>query len=305
MNLIENEWFIEVPWGKLCTIAWGDCCNPPVLVVHGGGDNLASFRPLITLLPSNFYYVGIEIPGNGKSDCYPPGLPVHTLDMPYVIEIVRRHFRWESFIYMAHSFGGIAGKLYNLTHPGRIIAAIDLDQITPTLDFEIENFPKWYQAYYGAFYGRYEKNRLPIEKKPTYTWDQMIEKVRKNRPELTPELVRATIGRHSEPAGDGKIRLTLDTRRPYAFPPPFTREQYKTLFITMIDTPTLAVAAKDSIQKKLYKNTPFLLEDHKNYRVKVVEGGHDVHIAHPERVAPFVSQFLLYGLEGLDRRSKL
>ncbi|KAI5633029.1 alpha/beta hydrolase fold domain-containing protein [Phthorimaea operculella] len=143
MKLIENEWFIEVPWGKLCTVAWGDCHNPPVLVVHGGGDSLASFRPLISQLPTNFYYVGIEFPGHGKSDAYPPGLPVHMLDLPYVIETVRRHFRWESFIYMAHSFAGIIGRLYNLTHPGRIIATIELDQVTPTLGFELPKFKEW------------------------------------------------------------------------------------------------------------------------------------------------------------------
>ncbi|KAI5633028.1 hypothetical protein NE865_14246 [Phthorimaea operculella] len=163
-----------------------------------------------------------------------------------------------------------------------------------------------YHTFYGTYYERYDKNQQSTEENPAYTWDQMIEKVRKKRPELTPDLVRATIERHSEPVvGDGKIRLTLEGRRPFAFPLPFTQEQYKTLFITMNDTPTLAVIAEGSIKMKYYKNTPFLLEDHEYYRVKFVKGGHDVHIAHPERVAPFVSQFLLYGLEGLDRRAKL
>ncbi|KAJ2953382.1 hypothetical protein O0L34_g972 [Tuta absoluta] len=303
MKLIENEWFIEVPWGKICIVAWGDCWNPPVLLGHGGGDSLASFRPLLSLLPTNFYYVGYEIPGQGKSDSYPPGVTARFLDLPYCIELVRRHFRWERFIYLAHSISGTIGRFYDAAYPGRFIAVIEIDQVTPLLGIELEQLPKWYEYSFDAYYKRYQRNQLPKEEK-TYTWDQMIEKIRKQRPELTPELVRATIERNSEPAGDGKIRLTFETRRPYAQRPPLTHKQYKTLY-TAPNTPILGIITKGSIKKNMFKNTPFLLEDHGNYRVKVVEGGHDVHIAHPERVAPFVSQFLLYGLEGLDRRSKI
>ncbi|KAJ2953380.1 hypothetical protein O0L34_g970 [Tuta absoluta] len=305
MKFYENEWFIEAPWGRICIMAWGDCLNPPVLVVHGAGDSLASFRPLISQLPTQFYYVGFELPGYGKSTAFPPGMPVRLLDFPHCIEIVRRHFRWERFIYLAHSMAGTIGRLYNLGHPGRFIAAIEIDQMTPSLGFKLEQLPNWYKNLYEAYYERYDRNRQSQEEKPAYTWDQMIKKVTKGRPELTPALVRATIERFSEPAGDGKIRLTLDVRRPYAIRPPITREQWRILFCTKMDTPTLGIITEGSKKHKKFENTPFLLEDYGNYRVKFVEGGHDVHIAHPERIAPFVSQFLLYGLEGLDRKAKL
>ncbi|KAI5634135.1 alpha/beta hydrolase fold domain-containing protein [Phthorimaea operculella] len=304
MGLIENEWFIEAPRGRICIVAWGDCFNPPVLVCHGKGDAITSFRPLMELLPTNFYYVGFELPGLGKSDPYPPGVAVETLTFVHCIETVRRHFRWEQFRYLAHSFGCAIGRFYNVTHPGRFIAAIELDQITMPLGFKLSELPRWYHLTYEAYYAEYHRQFLPKEERPSYTWEQMTEKVRKERPELTPDHVRAIIERCSEPAGNGKIRLTIETRKPYPLPPAMTldhvREMYKS-----ITTPTLAVVTENSVKKNLFRKTPFLLEDQGNYRVRKVAGGHDVHVAHPERVAPFVSQFLLHGLQGLEIRAKL
>ncbi|KAJ2938899.1 hypothetical protein O0L34_g17709 [Tuta absoluta] len=304
MGLIENEWFIEVPWGRICIVAWGDCLNPPVLVCHGNGDTIASFRPLMALLPTNFYYIGMELPGLGKSDAYPPGVAVGTYNLVHCIEIIRRHFRWEQFIYLAHSFGCVLGRFYNLTHPGRLIAVVELDQITTPLGFELKQFPRWFRLTYDAFYADYHRQFLPKEERPAYTWEQMIEKITKGRPELTPDLVRAIIERCSEPAGNGKIRLTIEPRKPYPFPPDVTRNQADTLYAS-ITTPTLAVVAENSVKNNLFRKTPYLLEDCGNYRVWKVPGGHDIHVVHPERVAPFVGQFLLHGHEGLERRAKL
>ncbi|KAJ2943389.1 hypothetical protein O0L34_g12199 [Tuta absoluta] len=299
----EKEWFIKAPWGRICIVAWGNCLDPPILVCHGERDSTASFKPVMKYLPGNFYYVGIEFPGQGKSDPYPPGLGISAWDLVYVIEHVRRHFRWTEFGYMAHSYACIIGRLYNATHPGVLNRVIEFDPIKFGFPSEIDDFASWYDRNYTKYFDNYSKLNAPKEEGPAYSWEEAIRKVVKLRG-LTPETARATIERWSESAGKDQIRFTYDQRSKSYLVPPFTPEQVKELYESL-PTPTLAILAQDTVNHDLYRPTSFMLKDYGNYRVRFVSGGHDVHVVHPDRVAIFVVQFLKYGLEGLDRKAKL
>ncbi|XP_026314393.1 serine hydrolase-like protein 2 [Hyposmocoma kahamanoa] len=305
MSLQEKEWFMEAPWGRMCIVAWGDCSDPPVLVVHGHLDSAASFRPLLKLLPRKFYYIGLELPGHGKSDPYPPGLMINVLDFVYPIEIVRRHFRWETFVYIAHSVSTTIGRFYQLAYPNRMSKVVEIDQIWPkTID--PEDFANWYDKSFTSYFKRYDHYNMSKEKRPTHTWQEAIEKLCKNR-NLTPETARATLERFSEPADERNhlIRYTFDERTKLTTRPVLSTKQIKNLY-AKITTPTLAVISKGSIQKGFYQTIPFLLEEElENYKVVKVEGHHDVFITNPERMAPCISKFLLTGLDGMESKSKL
>lgn len=45
----------------------------PVLLVHGRQDSLSIFEPLIEEMSDQYYYVAIDMPGNGLSDAFPHG----------------------------------------------------------------------------------------------------------------------------------------------------------------------------------------------------------------------------------------
>ncbi|XP_028160638.1 serine hydrolase-like protein [Ostrinia furnacalis] len=318
MPLNENEWYIEAPWGRICIIAWGDCLNPPVLLCHGSLDSAATFRPLVAMLPENFYYIAMEFPGNGKSDWFPPGLMLSSYDLVYPVAVVVEHFRWQKFVYMAHSFGTIIGKLYNLSYPGKISKVINLDPTPNLLTVPADEFSEWYHFYFSKFYEKYETLNTPKETGPIYTYQEAIDTLKKKR-DLTDELAAATLERISEPVCKHMIRerspkilekyiaaiylgAGLVTR------PPFSPDSLQSLF-TSIPTPTLSIIAEQSIDNGRYDRALFKLDEKafplKNYRVRRVEGGHDVHLLNPERLAGFVSQFLLHGLEGLDSKAKL
>ncbi|XP_049883465.1 probable serine hydrolase isoform X2 [Pectinophora gossypiella] len=246
----------------------------------------------------------MELPGNGRSDPYPPGLPVSLMDLVYSLEVVRRHFRWDQFIYLAHSVATTIGRLYNVSNPGRMSRVIELDQVTPSFVMVTpENFADWYNILYTQYFDRYDFYNSSKENAPKYTMEQAVERVMRVR-QLPPEAARATVERWSEPAGHGLIRFTIDQRTKHLLRPPFSAEQVKALF-TSLPTPTLGIIAEKSVKNGYFTNTSFLLEDYGNYRVRKVDGGHDVHITNPERMAPFVSQFLLHGIDGLDRKAKL
>lgn len=56
---------ITVPWGFLAVKCWHSRVLKPVLVAHGLTENAGSFDRLIPLLPKEFFYVVVDLPGHG------------------------------------------------------------------------------------------------------------------------------------------------------------------------------------------------------------------------------------------------
>ncbi|XP_048485913.1 serine hydrolase-like protein 2 [Plutella xylostella] len=307
MSLNEKEWFIEAPWGRLSIVAWGDCFDPPVLLVHGRVDSAATFRPLLKLLPRKFYYIGLELPGNGRSDPFPPGLMLNAYDLVYSLRVVVKHFRWEKFVYVGHSLGTLLGKIYNLSYPDEMTQVVELDPTPMLFSVAPDQFASWYHEYFTKFYNKYDKFNAPKETAPLYTKEKAIDMLKTTRG-LTDEAAHVVLERISEPAGGGMIRYTFDQRIKMSTTPPLSAEQKEKLF-TALPTPTLTIVAETSLQYGYYDKTPFALDEAaypaKNYRVRKVAGNHDVHVSYPERLATYVHQFLLYGLDGLDNKAKL
>lgn len=57
-----------------------------------------------------FFFPGIDLPGNGRSDRFLPGLMLSVYDMAYAVHAVVKHFRWKTFTFIGHSFGAYLGK---------------------------------------------------------------------------------------------------------------------------------------------------------------------------------------------------
>ncbi|XP_052754903.1 serine hydrolase-like protein [Galleria mellonella] len=307
MSLVENEWYIEAPWGKLCVVAWGDCTQPPVLLVHGMLDSAATFRPLVSLLPDKFYYVAIELPGNGKSDRLPPGMMINVYDLVYCVALVIRHFRWEQVTYIGHSLGCHIGMIFNACRPGVISKLIELDPMYRVAIVLPSEFSRWYRKMFTSYYENYEKYNAPKETAPTYTVDEALRALKETRG-LTQSAAAATLERLTERLADGRVRFTYDQRFKLITLRPFSPEEFKAA-LTKVSIPILAVLCKGSVEHKGYEYSEFIFDEgsfpEKNYRARTVEGGHDTHFNEPKRVAPYVSQFLVYGLEGVDRDAKL
>ncbi|XP_045781370.1 serine hydrolase-like protein 2 isoform X1 [Maniola jurtina] len=307
MTLLEKEWYIQAPWGRLAIIAWGDCSDPPVLVCHGAKDSAASFRPLMKLLPKKYYYIGMELPGNGRSDPMPPGLMVSLYDLVYSIQVVVKHFRWDTFIFMGHSMGCSVGYIYNISYPGKMSKLIQLDPISIGFVTPVEKFSYWYKISFKAYFDNYDRYNVKKDDRPKYTREEAVSKLIKRRG-FTEEAAEETLARTSEPAGHGYVRFTFDDRFEAMTYPPVSPDYIKKL-LTNMKIPILTILADESIKKGRYRETQFLLDDksfpNNNYRVREVVGHHDLHVVYPERIASFVSQFILYGFEGLDRKSKL
>lgn len=307
MTLLEKEWFIEAPWGKLCVVAWGECSSPPVLLCHGVVDTAATFRPLVKLLPRDFYYIALELPGNGRSDHYPPGMMVSAYDLVYAIAVVVGHFRWDQFRYIAHSLGTVVGFLYDLSYPGKMTHVVNLDPVSRALTVSADEFAQWYHKYFTKYYEKYDIYNGRKETEPKHQWTEALEKLMKKRHLKEPEAVE-TLLRMSEPVAEGVIRYTYDQRMRIVTRPPLSPQNLRRI-LTSIPTPTLSIIAEQSVRNGTYEHAEFVFDESayplNNYRVRRVEGTHDVHLISPEKMAGWVGQFLLYGVDGLESKAKL
>lgn len=268
--------------------AWGDETNHPILVVHGIQDNAGVFDRLIPLLPKNYYYLCIDLPGHGKSSHFIGHTMIHVFDFVFVYKALLDHLKWEKCYFMGHSLGGQVAMRFAQLYPLYFEKIILLDSI-----FTINITVPWYKSYYSDRLNAVLKYHAVRGQPPTYTYDKVLEKVMENR-DFTEECAAIYLKRALEPVGDGKYKFSMDPRLKHFLQPPGTPEHAIDLFKTYpVKCPVLIVLAQ---QNKMHLNyfKPVLkyLKTQRNFSLKSVDYGHDVHFTNPEAVAPFVCDFL-------------
>ncbi|XP_048003707.1 serine hydrolase-like protein [Leguminivora glycinivorella] len=299
VQLAEKEITIQAPWGKLRGLSWGKDGDPPVFLCHGRMDACSGFRPLLELLPRCFYYVSVDLPGNGRSDHFPRGIQLSTIDFVPTVKVVKEHFKWDKFMYVGHSLGALMGKFFNLAYPGHITRIVELDPVPAHICYkqDVEGVRQWYHNHYHNYYEQYEKLNGGGEA-PKYTYEKALEMLMGAR-DLDKVAAEHVLERVTSPAGDGLYRFTHDQRQKTFTVMPFSGDAYRAIY-TSTSTPTFCVLCQNAIDFGLYDQTSFVMDPacwpNGNYSVKIVKGGHDIHISHPEHIAEEISQFLLKGV---------
>lgn len=131
------------------------------------------FDRLIPLLPKEFSYLALDLPGHGLSSAYPIGMHYGSLDTLSFIENVRRFYGWEKLSIIGHSMMGGVTACYAAMFPERTTFAITLDNIRPALVTDLGEF------------ARNIVDKLQIENKrikdgnepPSYEYEDLIEKI--------------------------------------------------------------------------------------------------------------------------------
>ncbi|CAG5037008.1 unnamed protein product [Parnassius apollo] len=300
----ETAVSIKAPWGNLAVLTWGEPTSPPVLFCPGRMEPCTAFRPLVLSLPAKFFYVAMDLPGNGWSDPLPLGVRFTVLDLvPSVLRVVE-HFKWEKFVYIGHCLGVAVGKFFNIAYPGLVTKIVELDPIPAYFTNKTFSLKDWYHLYYGNYYKKdnYIKLNAGKETAPGYSYEKVKELVQ-NVQGLTEEALKHQLERMIEPAGNGLYRFTYDQRMKYVTPLPFPSDFLKEIY-TEPKTPTFAILSNDIVKLAAYKDVPFLTDEtawpNMNFKFKIVPGGHDVHLNDPDCLAEDISKFLLE-----DVKSKL
>ncbi|CAI6343419.1 unnamed protein product [Macrosiphum euphorbiae] len=293
-----QEISIPVPWGNIAAKTWGHCSDARVLCLHGIQDNCGTFDKLIPLLRRGFYYVCVDTPGHGRSSHYPPGFRI-TLEC-YVLAVKRvvDHLKWDRFKCIGHSMGGMIASLFTSLYPEHVASLVMIDCAGPML-VHAQDTVKWLRMVGDGL--------LTIERKissgspPSYTREQAIDVLMTKRPsKLTRSSANVLVERSLVDRPDGRYAFSMDQRLKVHYNQTFTPIQYMAI-VNSIQCPVLNLRATDNplqkdprvkLSRKIYKSNP-------NVRMVKVNGNHDVHLNHPERIADLINTFLL------SERSKL
>ncbi|XP_022187744.2 probable serine hydrolase [Nilaparvata lugens] len=293
-----KEFDIPVPWGYIAAVSSGNPAGQPILVVHGIQDNAGSFDRLLPLMSSDYFYVCIDLPGHGRSSHYPPGLPLQLLNYVTCVKRVVDHLNWTRFYYIGHSFGAYIGIHFAGAFPEMVEKLVLLDAFYSTITHVTKTAQTFRQC---ALDFLAHEQRLKKGVPPIYTYDEAVKKITSNRYSiLDEESAKILLKRSLVETGTGGYKLSTDQRLKLSLQPYFTTKQQKN-FLDRISCPVLTVFANSTYDySESQRNThEYLYQNVKNYRFKVVQGQHDVHLQHPERVAPLVNEFLI------DRKCKL
>ncbi|XP_052745896.1 serine hydrolase-like protein [Bicyclus anynana] len=288
---VLKEWFINAKWGKIALISWGNPDGEPVLLVHGRQDSAATFLPLLELMPADCHYVGLDLPGHGMSDAFPIGVAVTRFINVAALDAVIQHLGWTDFTYIAHSMGAEIGLFYHAIYPNQIKKFILLDPEPALQRIMIDNYSTFYSYYnnYYKKYGEYNSDRV-------YSKAAALDAVMKARG-MNEGQAEVILSRNLKRIGDDLYCLSWDKRLRLMPPTNYPLDYYYQIF-SKNTPPTLSIHAKDTHDfypagkenaRKLFAD---LEKKWKNFTILRVDGNHDVHFLHPERISSFVCRFM-------------
>ncbi|KZC14263.1 PREDICTED: serine hydrolase-like protein 2 [Dufourea novaeangliae] len=284
---------LPVPWGHIAAKVYGSSRGKKILVVHGILDNAGSFDRLINLLPQEYHYISIDLPGHGFSSPFPSGVPLQYFDYVYTILLVLDALKWKTCIYLAHSFGSQIGMYFSILYPGRLEKIIAIDGIMP---LPIRDVVSYTQKTYNL-------NKYSTAKDALYTKEEVMYALKFKRQEtLNTDAAEAMFKRAVTKVGD-LYKYNRDPRLRELVRPIFTMQQHAE-FWKKFSTPVILIVADRSSKidtiPNLIEQARIAIKDKSDFFVVFVKGNHDVHNNYPERVAPHIYKFLKH-----DTKSKL
>ncbi|KAF7272248.1 hypothetical protein GWI33_014960 [Rhynchophorus ferrugineus] len=292
MMMKVTEKSIEAPWGTIALKLWGDESNQAVLTVHGIMDNAGSFDTLIPLLPQEYFYICVDLPGHGKSSHFPPHLPIHSLDYIIVYQLVTKYFKRNKYIIMGHSYGGQLGLIFAQFYPELVDKLIMFDTVVlfpiPTDSLKFYMLEK-FKLYLSI------EDKLKTGKAPQYTYEEALQRVMEGHPpQISQEAAVGILKRMLIAKDNGKFEFSLDQRLKN-FINPIHDVAYAAKLIKRypLQCPILIVFGTDNqAQREYVRPVLQLLQKQKNVAIKFVPGYHDVHNEKASEVAPHVVEFL-------------
>jgi pimeloyl-ACP methyl ester carboxylesterase len=279
--MIGRERTLDLPGYRVTAVEWGADDGPPVLALHGWLDNAASFTRLAPLL-GGLQLVALDLPGHGRSDGLPALCSRHFVDwVPVVLEAADA-MGWRRFSLIGHSMGAGISTLVPAVAPERIQRLVLLEGVGP-LSSPAEGAPRQLSDALRS------EVTIALREPSVHRDIEAAIAVRMKDSDLDHQSARLLVERGVEQVARG-VRFTFDPRLRTSSRMRLTEEQVLA-FLGGIECPVLAVRAT--------RGWPFpeqivtrRLQEIADLRTARVDGGHHVHLTHPERVAPLIREFL-------------
>lgn len=279
--MTAREITVELPHHRLEALEWGPPDGRPVIALHGWLDNAASFSGLGPRL-EGIRLVALDLMGHGRSPHRPAGCGLHFVDwVPQVVEAADR-LGLERFSLVGHSMGAGIAALVPAAAPGRVERLVLLEGAGP-LSTPADEAPTLLRLALD--------DERRIAGTPSRTHPDLATAIaaRCHGTDLDPTTARALVERSVVPVDCG-VCFTFDPRLKTRSRWRFTEEQVHS-FLGAIDCPVLAIRARSGWPFPEEQMVARMAAIPDLTRLEV-EGGHHVHLTHPERVAPAVEAFL-------------
>lgn len=271
---------LQLPHIRLAAREWGSDAGEPVLALHGWLDNAASFDRLAPLLPE-LHLVALDLAGHGRSQHRPPGLSHHFVDWVPEIVAAADALGWSEFSLLGHSMGAGISSLIPATFPERVKRVVLLEGAGP-FSADAAKAPAQLASALA------DEAKIGAAATRVFPDFEAAVTARARDTELDRESARLLVERGSE-AVDGGYVFTFDPRLKTRSRIRLTESQVLA-FLSAISCPVLFVRAREGwpVPEDLMEARLAIFQDLERIEIK---GGHHVHLTHPERVAPLISEF--------------
>lgn len=269
---------LKVNFGTAAGLRWQGS-GPRVLALHGWLDNANTFAPLGGQTPIDL--VSLDLPGHGLSSHLPPGVFYHFVDYVADVMDVARALGWDRFHLMGHSLGGGVAAVFAGAFPELVESLVMIESLGPLSHPESEVPTRIAQ------HGR-SRAALGEKRKPTYPDLEAAALARFKAGDLSLESSRILAKRGTEKVGGG-ITWRSDQRLKLPSPLRLSEPQVQAC-LRAITCPTLGIRAKAGLPWP-EENVKTRLNCVKDLELVEVDGGHHVHLDHPNRVLPALTRF--------------
>ncbi|XP_055309654.1 serine hydrolase-like protein isoform X2 [Sitodiplosis mosellana] len=290
---------IEVPWGHVAGKWYGSENTRPIVLVHGWQDNAGSFDKLIPLLLNgpNRSYLSIDLPGHGLSSRLPDGILYTSTNSINVLNIIRRHFKWDQMSFCSHSLGAHISSLFAALYPERCDLLICLDALMKPYLGNVDTLITECRKIGDDFLDLDQLNRSDKEP-PTYTYAEIAERWAKQT-KITTDAVEFMMKRGVVPSKANKnlFCFSRDVRlKIMEFGMSNINDDVQLKLIGRIQAPHLFIKANKSPEfegKERYKKAlEILTESNPKFEWRTVIGGHHCHLTEPKHVSDHISKFI-------------
>lgn len=287
---------IKILEGEVKGRWWGPKNVRPILCFHGWLDNCGVFDKLIPLLPTEYSYLALDLPGHGRSYRRPIGMGYNSMDFIVFLERIRKYFNWDKLSIMGHSYSAMSTFYYAAVFPQHMDLYIGLDNMEPYNYNTLINMRKAVGIYLRVVDGN---EKTLNDEPPSYTYDQLLDKIVVGSTDSVPRsladclILRSVLPSKKHP---GKYYFAFDPTWKACSRDPRHEEDVK-IMAKQINCPVLYILGQDSyVRDRNINHTMRVLEywETKNSELNVHfgPGNHHFLLSHPESTANFVVPFL-------------
>jgi len=278
---MAEEIELRTPHLRLAARAWGPQDGDPVLALHGWLDNAASFERLAPLLPLA-RVVALDLPGHGRSAHRPPGTHYHFVDFVPDVIAAADALGWERSSLLGHSLGAGIASFVAAVAPERIERVALIEGLGP-LSGPPEDAPDRLTESMRRM-ARVDPRRLSV-----YADVDAAARAREKATGMDHEAA-LVLARRGTRETEGGVTWSSDPKLLVTSPLYLTEEQVGA-FLGRIEAPVLLLLSRSG-SPRAHEYVARRRALVPTLDVRILDGGHHLHLEHPEPVAGALREFL-------------